>query len=71
VIVALLQSFVTCGWIICVLLAVGSVFSTYPTFTGHAFGNAGNIVYGCLRHVSWSAAVLWLIFCCCHRYAGM
>jgi len=50
------------------LLAVGTVFATYPTFTGHAFAN---VAYGSLRHVSWAAAILWLLYCCYHRYAGI
>jgi len=63
----LLQSFITCGWITCLLLAIGTIFGTYPTFTGHT---VGGIVYGSLRHMSWAAAVLWLVYCCYHRCAG-
>jgi len=63
-----LQSVVAGGWMTCLLLIVGCVFATYPTFTGHTFGVAGNVVYGCLRHVSWAAAVSWLLYCCCCQY---
>lgn len=67
----LLQRSVACGWVLCLLVAFGTIFTTYPTFTGHTFGTAGNVLYGCLRHVSWAAAMSWLIYCCCHHYAGV
>ena len=67
----MLQSFVACGWVLCLLVAFGTIFATYPTFTGHAFGTAGNVLYGCLRHVSWAGALAWIIYCCCHHYAGI
>ena len=53
------------------MLGAGTIFAPYPTFTGYTFDNAGNVAYGCLRHVSWSITVLWLVYCCCHRSAGI
>jgi len=67
----LLQISVACGWVLCVLFAIGTIFATYPTFTGDTFGIAGNVLYGCMRHMSWAGAVSWLVYCCCHQYAGI
>lgn len=64
------RSFVACGWVLCLLVAFGTIFATYLTFTGDTFGTAGNVLYGCMRHVSWAGAVSWLVYCCCHQYAG-
>lgn len=64
------KKYVFCGWIVCLVLGLSSIYSLYPLMFGYNYSPVASAICQSLVSVAWTLATAWCIYASRHLLAG-